>query len=319
MNHRQAKTLKRHKAMRLTAAVPDKFTEDLLIEVLLRLPIDSLSRFKSVCKSWLVFISGYSFIKSHMRRVITRTSYNETVLVVDECHNTEVGYGAFSLFHVGSGQLVANLKLPCCQGEYPDVPICKIIGSDSGIVCVSVDVSDWSNNDNDIYLWNPATKESKLVPKYTVSYNGKMEEALGFGFDPIDNDVKVVRVIKLLPYTTKFVLVYSANGDTWRDISTYDPIDYPKSNDFDVCLHGFLFGTGYNGMMAFDLNKEVFICNIKLLVSSIDAHIIDCKDSVAVYICQGNNFNLWTLDDEASWTMMFCIDFSGVPQDAAFS
>ncbi|KAK1386375.1 hypothetical protein POM88_024110 [Heracleum sosnowskyi] len=73
--------------------------------------------------------------------------------------------------------------------------------------------------------------------------------------------------------------------------------------------------------MTFDLNKNVFICDIKLPVSSYAACIADFKGSIAVTIFnfkeRGNEIKLWTLDDDAclrgvgvkaSWTMMLTID-----------
>lgn len=114
--------------------------------------------------------------------------------------------------------------------------------------------------------------------------------------------------------------VYSAKRDVWRDIET-ELTDVPKDNKFDICLHGFLFATGGNGMMAFNLNSEVFVCDIKLPVSSSDARIADFKDSICVIISKGEELgqkiNLWTLDDEAclhgsgvkaSWTFKLSID-----------
>lgn len=81
-----------------------------------------------------------------------------------------------------------------------------------------------------------------------------------------------------------------------------------------------LFAIGHNKMIAFNLNKEVFIWEIELRVCSNDVCIAGFMDSIAVIIFfedEGNEIKLWTLDDEAcirgagvkaSWTMMFTID-----------
>ncbi|KAK4487388.1 hypothetical protein RD792_005988 [Penstemon davidsonii] len=39
--------------------------EDLIIEILLRLPVKSLLRFRTVCKQWHVIIKSSSFIRRH--------------------------------------------------------------------------------------------------------------------------------------------------------------------------------------------------------------------------------------------------------------
>lgn len=41
--------------------------QDLVIQILLRLPVKSLVRFKSVCKSWLSFISDSHLWLSHFK------------------------------------------------------------------------------------------------------------------------------------------------------------------------------------------------------------------------------------------------------------
>ncbi|KAK1386380.1 hypothetical protein POM88_024115 [Heracleum sosnowskyi] len=137
-----------------------------------------------------------------------------------------------------------------------------------------------------------------------------------FGFDPIDFDFKVVRVLS----KDMFPEVYSLNKNVWHNIETRLS-DIPYRHRIETCLHGFLFAIGHNGMMAFDLNKEVFICDISLPVPSNDTCVTDFKDSVAVIIFnfseKVDRIKLWTLDDEAclrgvgvkaSWTMMLTID-----------
>jgi hypothetical protein len=42
--------------------------DDLALEILIRLPVKSLLRFKAVCKAWHVTISSQSFIATHLQR-----------------------------------------------------------------------------------------------------------------------------------------------------------------------------------------------------------------------------------------------------------
>ncbi|KAK1380042.1 F-box domain-containing protein [Heracleum sosnowskyi] len=228
---------------------------------------------------------------------------DQVLIVHGESHELEeVDDGSFSLFHLGSAR------------------IC----SDCGIVCVSVDLSDWpvTKKDFDMYLWNPATRHSKLIPPYTKPDDGSTSGAFGFGFDHIDLDFKLVKVLS----RSLSAQVYSSNRNVWRNIQP-KPIDFPQGNIFDVCFHGFLFAIGKNsGMMAFDLNKELFICDINLpgdAQSSLKTRVCDFKDTVAVMFSNMVNgkIQLWTLDDEAClcgggvkalWTNVLSIDL-GVP------
>lgn len=73
------------------------------------------------------------------------------------------------------------------------------------------------------------------IPNTFPPYTLHDAPALGFGFDPIDFDFKVVRAVS------------SAITYVWRNI---DPklIDIPYRNKFEICLHGFLFAIGHNGV-----------------------------------------------------------------------
>ncbi|KAK1399052.1 hypothetical protein POM88_008915 [Heracleum sosnowskyi] len=67
----------------------------------------------------------------------------------------------------------------------------------------------------------------------------------GFGFDPIDNDYKVVVLLTCFgkPWTAE---VYSANTNVWSRVEP-NPKDLPSYDDFDVCVNGFLCCVGTYG------------------------------------------------------------------------
>ncbi|KAK1360082.1 F-box domain-containing protein [Heracleum sosnowskyi] len=308
--------------MAITNSPPagDILTEDLINEILLRLPVKSLLRCQLVSKTWFSLITNPSFVKSQLLHAIASSDANQTLIVKSEVSDTPI-----SLLHVDSRQIVADLNFPYSQGEFESVPDCILVGSANGIVCVSIAVSetppnqDWffssfANRKTNTYLWNPATRQSKVVPSFSICHDIR-REALGFGFDPIDNDFKVVRVVSP-PFSAE---IYSVNSNAWREVPK--PMDIPWNDDFDVCVNGFLCCTGMYGMMAFDLNKEVLNCAIKFPVCTFDARIIEFNDSIAVIVSMANEsndkINMWTLDDEAclcgggveaSWTLMFSVD-----------
>nr|XP_017223123.1 PREDICTED: uncharacterized protein LOC108199693 isoform X2 [Daucus carota subsp. sativus] len=240
--------------------------------------------------------------------------------------------GHFSLYHLDPCRILENLNFPYSQGEYPfELDNSQLIGSECGIVCVSVCVSDWkaAKNKYDLYLWNPATKQSKLIPPYARPDNTMSRAALGFGFDHIDLDFKVVRFIS----STLSAEVYSSNMNNWRKIEQ-NLSDIYGYISFYICFHGFLFALqdyrGTKGMVAFDLNKEVFICDNNLPVGSFEyveySKIAQYKDTIAFIvsdsITDNNKINLWILDNiaclrggvEASWTKVLSFDV-GAPYD----
>ncbi|KAK1365290.1 hypothetical protein POM88_040851 [Heracleum sosnowskyi] len=122
--------------------------------------------------------------------------------------------------------------------------------------------------------------------------------------------------------------VYSANNNVWRNVEP-NPIDFLNSDNFDVCVNGFLFAAGRYGVIAFDLKTEVFNCAIKFPAPTfddniteyngldLDVRITEFKDFIAVIIYTRNScdckVDLWALDDDAcllgrgiqaSWTLI---------------
>lgn len=109
--------------------------------------------------------------------------------------------------------------------------------------------------------------------------------------------------------------VYSANNNAWRNVEP-NPIDCPNSDNFNICVNGFLFAAGRYGVIAFDLKTEVFSCAIIKFPAPTfddsksestglnpDVRITEFKDSIAVIIYTRNGddckIDLWALDDDA--------------------
>ncbi|KAK1352873.1 F-box domain-containing protein [Heracleum sosnowskyi] len=301
-------------------------SEDLISEILVRVPVKSLLCFQLVCKGWSSLIKHPTFVKSQLLHAITAET-DQTLIISPYKRYSEK---KFSLLHANSREIVADLKFPYSQGDFNT----RIVGSASGIVCFVVALN-FPKYKTSTYLWNPAIRQSKLIPSFSNELHCKEVRSDGFGYDPIDHDYKVVRVVSGPSLSSMRHLlsaeVYSANKNVWRKVP--DPIDIPWDSDFDVCVNGYLCGIGNYGMMSFDLNKEVFSCTMKLpimreLVRD-EARIIEFNKSIAVVILLiaynddksngelDNKINMWSLDDDAclrgggvvpSWTIMFSID-----------
>ncbi|XP_074376018.1 putative F-box protein At1g33530 [Apium graveolens] len=296
----------------------DMLTQDLISEILVRLPVKQLLRCKSVSKPWLSLISNPNFIKSHL-------------------NHTSHGHGANQiLFLDRRGTSMYLLHLDSCEIDFSlgdfsfSRPLFRTAGCCNGIVCFyhARTVSRLKTNPY-IHLWNPATRQAKLIPPYNIHFDDSFSLSIGFGFDSIGNDYKVVALLATFnkPCTAE---VYSANTNVWRRVEP-NPEDLPANGRIDVSVNGYLCCQGTNGcMMAFDLNKEVFKCRIKLPEGSFLIRIKDFDDCIAVTHSKENDltnlFNLWKLDDEAclrdsrveaSWTLMLSIDV-GRPVEFVF-
>ncbi|XP_063943380.1 putative F-box protein At4g21240 [Daucus carota subsp. sativus] len=310
-------------------------SDDLISEILVRVPVKSLLQFQLVSKTWLSLIKDPALVKAQLRRAIA-TETDQTLIMTRETYltDTENATLQFSVFDVDSRQIVADLKYPYTQGESEQVgPAFTLVGSVNGIVCV---VFHHNLSEHSFYLWNPATRQSRVVPACALSTS----RAMGFGYDPVDDDYKIVSVVSGPSLPTE---VYSANRNVWRKVPDEDykivmsGIDF--LGNFNVCVNGLLFGVKKDALMVFDLNTEVLNCAIKLprdvaaaivaaravtaaavgglnIVNSYEAHpkthIIEYNKSVAVIMLwanalnddrtgQGFNkaINMWKLEDDS--------------------
>ncbi|KAL8102587.1 uncharacterized protein LOC141679189 [Apium graveolens] len=199
-----------------------------------------------------------------------------------------------------------------------------VLNSDRGIVCVIIGGDPFYRSYSDpgnTYLRNPATKHYKHIPQ-NISDDSTRIVGVGFGFDPINYDFKVIRVVNS-PSQSE---VYSANLNTWRKVG-HQPMDNQYVWDFKGCINGLLCWTQLHYILTFDLTNEMFTCVTKLPSEARHACITDFNDSNVVLVGKGSNdkINLWRPNDieclrlggivEASWTLVLSnsIDTNDVP------
>ncbi|GJR94494.1 F-box associated domain containing protein [Tanacetum coccineum] len=165
----------------------------IIVEILLKLPVESLLRCKSVCKSWHSLISEQRFIKSHL----TLAPCNTHCRLISFDNHTK----SFHLYdHVmfGKSLNVVELENPfTLKGATT-----RIISSCNELLCIVIVVSGSST----IFIWNPSTRRVNRLPSsgefsnaHVVFGFGDDEDEyfnpyVGFGFwyDESNDDYKVV-------------------------------------------------------------------------------------------------------------------------------
>ncbi|KAF5199156.1 F-box protein cpr1 [Thalictrum thalictroides] len=258
----------------------DMLPEDVVYHILLWLPVVSLLRFKSVCKAWCSLIESFDFITQHLHLSKSRDN-NKVIAWAPEMLDFQGGplfTFRFLLFSGNNFQMSESLDLP----HRFDNPLERRgnLVSCNGVICL-VHRYDDSTIKDDVSLWNPATKQFRILPKSTVpipEWSGLVNFHYGFGFDKITNDYKVVRIIHddvLLDdgeqQSRVRVEVYSLNMDSWRVLDVVLPIDIhivsdPRTpfRDGIYCWSGWdsFMENGLevtrNSILSFDFAKEVF-------------------------------------------------------------
>nr|XP_009786391.1 PREDICTED: putative F-box protein At3g16210 [Nicotiana sylvestris] len=150
--------------------MPNNFPHDITIDILLKLPVKSLLRFKPVCKSWCSQIEDRQFIMQHRDRCQNDINCHKIFLA---CWNRWDHCDYYSIdAPLQHDSVVSHLELPL----FPDINhsfsalysnTCVFVNSCNGLfllVFSSVNIA----------LWNPTIKESRRIPS-PISNDGKEE------------------------------------------------------------------------------------------------------------------------------------------------
>ncbi|KAH0707238.1 F-box/kelch-repeat protein At3g23880-like [Solanum tuberosum] len=189
------------------------FTEilppELITEILLRVPVKSLLKFRSVSKFWLTLISSRQFIKNHLSLSANNKEDTHHVLIYGQSRYYKGNFKEClfrSLFN-DSVTEAFDLKYPIEN----DSKLFNVLGSCNGLIFLA-DYLECS------LLWNPTTRMHKNLPdirprwkKYYVEY--------GFGYDELRDDYKVLGIFyNRCGLDGGEVKIYSLKSDSWTSV-----------------------------------------------------------------------------------------------------
>ncbi|XP_062024880.1 F-box/kelch-repeat protein At3g06240-like isoform X1 [Rosa rugosa] len=186
--------------------------EEILIDILARLPAESLLRFRCVSQSWRGLIGSPSFVSKHLNRNVTKLSHTYLIALQrlrDKpalCH---------SLFSTETFEECLKLRHPLWTEEQ-----FRIYGSSNGLVCISDQVLRPSSP---ICIWNPCIRKFRTLPQSIFKpHYSSYDISLSFGFHPELNDYRVVTMGWYVRSVIK-VQVYSLSTGSWKMIEVIPP------------------------------------------------------------------------------------------------
>ncbi|CAA0833038.1 F-box protein CPR30 [Striga hermonthica] len=187
---------------------------EITMEILLRLPVKSLLRFRSVSKSWLALISSSQFIKAHLGISASSPTMANHRLMLTIC-NPNFDLKQCSIKSVFFDPLTAasNIEYPK-EDPYSAV---WVVGSVNGLVCLAMD-------EKDMFLWNPATGEHRKLPPVAIKLRQGFYYIWGFGHDEVDDDYKVVGIFCEFGnggLHKSTVMIYSLKANSWKMIEDF--------------------------------------------------------------------------------------------------
>ncbi|XP_026434445.1 F-box protein CPR1-like [Papaver somniferum] len=230
--------------------------EELILEILRRLPVESLLKFRCVRKKWNILFRNPNFIKNNNSSFLLK--YDKKL---------------YSLDYDSSASLSDSDEPPIKKIRYPLKCITddlKILGCCNGLVC--------SRHCGGV-IWNPTTNEYRVIPRSdtlpagfrSVSFPGAgyISFEYGFGYDALSQDYKHVRIVGRSSSTQgkSEVDIYSLKSDSWKRIQL---IPYIISNGPSVSAPGVFYNgalhwiaESYSGnrrkvLIALDVGNEGF-------------------------------------------------------------
>ncbi|XP_058211731.1 F-box protein CPR1-like [Rhododendron vialii] len=171
----------------------------IVYDILSRLPVKSLCRFKLVSKSWLALITDPEFVKSHLHHQSTNdNNINHKIIL---CSGTSPSM--YSVDYQAPDHNVTELKSPGPCKYYVEIP-----GLLNGIVLLRMDNAE-------ICLWNPSVK---MYQKFSPPEGENGSVKYGLCHDSVSDDF---RVNSRLTDGRSAVHVFTSKLNSWKRIGDF--------------------------------------------------------------------------------------------------
>ncbi|XP_075645397.1 F-box/kelch-repeat protein At3g06240-like [Castanea sativa] len=176
--------------------------DDIVLDIVAKLPVKSLLRIRRVHKSWYFRITSPNFISTHLNMLLC---HNQGYVIHMPSINLDNQGLKVACDHMFDG--ISELKIPFSFQS----GLAFLVGSCNGLLCFS----DWFN---DVFLWNPSIRKFKKLPDTCLSQLHLAK--LGFAHHSQKNDYKVVRISR--PFTEPMpppeAEVYTLCSDSWKRV-----------------------------------------------------------------------------------------------------
>ncbi|KAK9016006.1 hypothetical protein V6N11_007093 [Hibiscus sabdariffa] len=232
----------------------ERLPEDVVLEILSRLPVTTLVLSKSVCRSWRSIIQSSLLVNKHLLHM----AENDPCVIFQIHRPIQDHYYFVDFACYGEGN--RSLKKISVSTIHA-----RLVASVNGLLCFC--------NYSVIHICNPLTRDFVELPMLSRCY-GELG-ILGFGFSPMTREYKVVEIVyrrkrfrfeshlaASYPFQSQ-VRILTLGGSQWRSLGMI-PYQFIRPQS-QVTVNGRLHWISHPGniivnnrIISFDLTTEQF-------------------------------------------------------------
>ncbi|AAG34246.1 hypothetical protein [Arabidopsis thaliana] len=283
MNRRKNDFLVRPKRIRCYTQL-STLPIDLIIEILSRLPMNSIAICRLVSKQWASILQSSDFTESFLIKSPPRPRLLFTIR-----------YG--SKWHLFSAPQPRNFdeNFPVVATDYHKgfsgnwcMQSFQLV---NGFIYLNNRLSLKGKIDRVSVIWNPSTGQQIPLPDLGVKNSHSKSF---FGYDPIEKQFKVLCITSSKEH--QVLTLGTGRKLSWRKIE-YSYPHYPRKKSNGICINGVLYYRNTNAMIVrFDVRSEEFrFVEIKMYVEILS--LINYKGKLGVLFPNTDLAQLWVLDD----------------------
>ncbi|PHU01643.1 hypothetical protein BC332_31430 [Capsicum chinense] len=200
------------------------FQEEIIMDILRRLPVLSLLRFKCVSKCWMTLISEHYFIIKHLNHAKNNKNSQKILVLHGEFPLHCSSLSPASLSSVQLAEDVRKLDWPSNPRPWRFRMYCCY----DGLALIKLrDYPECARAT--LLLWNPSTRESIVLPRTEFSLS--KDYSCGLGYDSTRDDYKILKIDDAAHYE---ILVLKSGS--WRKIDKCPYGVFPVLSDTEDSL-----------------------------------------------------------------------------------
>ncbi|GER28685.1 F-box family protein [Striga asiatica] len=276
--------------------------------ILSRLPVKTLKRFRAVQKSWCSLIDSENFAKEHLRRSLDSPRSNRNLIN---------GLNGFCWMSLAALEQVESFK-PAFQYDEKDEH--AISNSVNGMVVVMREPAP-------PVLWNPFTREHKVLPacprEFEPDERHFCRTTYGFGYDPVNDDYKIIKVMlymfkRLSLWSLSEDWIYSLRSNSWKRANgaPYTHRHWPAHAN--GALHT-IVQTLWSGVHLYGfslVHEKDFEVKMpqEIEIEGIESFTVDAFEGMLALGCAyESRFAIWVMVGHEMWTRL--LQFAIGPDD----